>query len=139
MNKKTVRVAATAFTGLAAGVAGAFPAAAPVQAATRSYEVRILASPSVTAAELNNGSTIQVCGHNQNNKPTCDYTKIGHPYGSGPQSYITPNYWWIGAITIWWNHHHSQSNAGCNVQNMPKDGTGYYALGHASFGNHNCG
>jgi hypothetical protein len=140
MNKKTVRVAATAFTGIAAGVATAFPAAAPAQAATRSYEVRILASPSVAAAEANNGSTIQVCGHNQNNKPTCDYTRAGAVNShTGERSFATPNWWWIGAVTIWWNHHHSRSNAGCNVQNMPKGSSGYEALGHASFGNHNCG
>jgi hypothetical protein len=137
--KKTVRVAATAVTGIAAGLATAFPAGAPAQAATRSYEVRILASPSVAAAEANNGSTIQVCGHNQSNSPKCRFTTAGAVNShTGQRSFYTPNWWWIGPITIWFNHHHSRSNAGCNTQHMSKSTAGFYALGNASFGNHNC-
>jgi hypothetical protein len=132
--KKTVRVGVTACTAIAAGVATAItPAAA--QAQEHAWEVEIFASSGIPI-----GKKIQVCGHNQSGVGKCDYAtwlyNANGRGGHGFEVWSTPNWWWASNITLWWNNHHSISNAGCNVQLTSHYSN--YAQVRASYYNHNC-
>lgn len=105
---KRVRVSAVAFTGAAAGIVTALPAA-PAQATT-AYQAWITASAKIH-------SHVQVCGHNQYGKEVCDYATKGITEG-GWTSWTTPNWWWISHVAVWWNGHHAFSWDQCNVQSV---------------------
>jgi hypothetical protein len=126
--KKMVRIPAMAVTGVAAALLPAPPANA-----TRAYEVMIVASPRIPR-DLG----IQVCGHNQYGQPKCKYASFVRYTGPLSESTLwsTQNWWWISNITLWWDNHHSISNAGCNVQRASH--TSNYAMVYALFGHHNC-
>jgi hypothetical protein len=116
--KKTVRIAATAFAGIAGAAATALPAG-PAQAA-RAYEVRVY------GWGINTAKGMQVCGHNQNGTNVCEYAYLEPGATSGSEHWSTPNWWWASNITLWWSNHHSKSDAHCNVQTTYHSGN--YAL-----------
>lgn len=108
-HKKSVRIAATAFAGMAGAAATALPVG-PAQAA-RAYEVR------VRAFGINAAKGMQVCGHNQNGQGVCEYAQLSPAATAGSENWSTPGWWWASTITLWWSDHHGHSWARCNVQN----------------------
>jgi hypothetical protein len=133
MRKKMVRIPTMTVAGVATGLAAATVLPAVPANATRAYEVIVIASPRIPS-----GLGMQVCGHNQYGSGKCRYASdVGYtgPLGESTM-WMTQNWWWISNITLWWDNHHSKSNAGCNVQDVSHSGN--YAIVYAQFSHHNC-